>query len=90
MRLSRCPQCGGRYVRILYGLPSPSAMERAKKGEIVLGGCLMEKDSPIGKCSKCNTFLNRDFTTEEVPGFDVQDYLRSIQETKKQPIDTGL
>ena len=26
----------------------------------------------------------------EVPDFDVRDYLRTIQETKKQPIDTGL
>lgn len=79
MRLSHCPNCGGRYVRIIYGLPAPSAMEKAREGKLVLGGCCMLPDSPIGKCSKCNTYLNRDFTTESVPELDIKEYLEDMR-----------
>ncbi len=38
----RCPDCGERAgVEILYGLPSPEAMEAEARGELALGGCMM-------------------------------------------------
>jgi len=33
-------------VRILYGYPTPEAMEAAKRGEIILGGCLVSPGQP--------------------------------------------
>ena len=32
---------GVRVVPILYGLPTPGALEEARRGEIVLGGCMV-------------------------------------------------
>lgn len=33
-------------VPILYGYPTPKAMEAAKRGEIILGGCLVSPGQP--------------------------------------------
>lgn len=36
-----CPNCGSdRVVRILYGMPTVEAQEKARRGELALGGCL--------------------------------------------------
>ena len=34
-----CPKCGGRLVRICYGLPSSETFEKADRRELFLGGC---------------------------------------------------
>jgi len=49
-----CPTCGNKLIPILYGLPSPEAMEGAEKGEIILGGCCVSWDDPTHHCKKCN------------------------------------
>ncbi len=37
-----CPKCNSDKVAyILYGLPTPEAMEEAKKGKWYLGGCIL-------------------------------------------------
>ena len=64
LRLKRCPNCGGRFVRIVYGMPTPSTEAAARAGTILLGGCIFDHRSPIAKCSKCHTYLNSDFSTE--------------------------
>jgi hypothetical protein len=47
-----CADCGARTVPMVYGLPGPEGLERAERGEIVLGGCPIEKGaSPAWKCS---------------------------------------
>jgi hypothetical protein len=35
-----------RRVPILYGYPTPEAMEAAKRGEIILGGCFVSPGQP--------------------------------------------
>ena len=41
-----------RFPPVRYGDPTPEAMERAKRGEIVLGGCM--PDLPVERpCPKC-------------------------------------
>ena len=47
-KLSNCPQCGGKLSEIIYGLPSGPP----EYGEI-LGGCVIEEDSPNQACSNC-------------------------------------
>lgn len=40
-------------VRIVYGFPGPNAIELARKGEIVLGGCMITVGNPTLKCTSC-------------------------------------
>ena len=49
----KCPQCGGKVVRILYGEPTPEAFEAAERGEFVLGGCCINELSPDWECLGC-------------------------------------
>lgn len=55
MKKPMCPNCGEplKRVRILYGYPTPEAVERAKRGEVVLAGCLISDDDPTHACAAC-------------------------------------
>lgn len=49
-----CPHCGvDAVIPILYGMPTPSAMEAAERGEKLLAGCLVEGDDPQLACRHC-------------------------------------
>jgi len=40
-----CPSCGSsNFIPIVYGKPSQEAIEKEKRGEIVLGGCIVSPD----------------------------------------------
>ena len=53
-----CPRCGSAdAVRILYGLRSTEGMEGAKRGEYVLGGCVIGLESPDFECPGCGGAL---------------------------------
>ena len=49
----KCPECGGRLVPILYGLPDAEAGAAAERGEIALGGCTIMGDEPHLQCVGC-------------------------------------
>ena len=46
----RCASCGQTLVPIVYGMPSTGLMERAERGEVVLGGCTLMGDDPTHSC----------------------------------------
>lgn len=49
-----CPSCRGSDIRrIMYGLPTTETLERAKRGEVVLGGCSIFDDMPDWRCMSC-------------------------------------
>ncbi|HOC77510.1 MAG TPA: hypothetical protein PLO36_02945 [Methanofastidiosum sp.] len=49
----KCPKCGSdQTIPILYGLPISGEAE--KRGEVILGGCLLVNGSPIWHCKKCH------------------------------------
>lgn len=48
--VERCPECHGRVVPIAYGFPGPEMFEAAERGEIVLGGCMLDRDDPTHSC----------------------------------------
>ena len=49
-----CPRCGSsEIVRIAYGYPGPDMHEEVKRGEAVLGGCMVFPDSPSHECGDC-------------------------------------
>jgi hypothetical protein len=53
MAIETCAVCGGRGVRIVYGLPGPELADAAERGELALGGCVIGDDDPNLQCSAC-------------------------------------
>jgi len=50
----RCPRCGERNpVPIIYGYPYHEMFLASERGEIELGGCIVEVDSPTHHCRRC-------------------------------------
>lgn len=47
---SRCPECGGLGIRILYGEPTPELAAAADRGEVALGGCIIGPGMPSHVC----------------------------------------
>ncbi|MEO8486226.1 MAG: hypothetical protein ABI585_07780 [Betaproteobacteria bacterium] len=51
---STCPSCKQMAgVNIAYGYPSPEGHEKAARGEIVFGGCIVRDDAPERACTHC-------------------------------------
>ncbi len=52
--ISVCPRCHStRIIPILYGLPSSQASACAEQGDFLLGGQVIEADSPWWACQFC-------------------------------------
>jgi hypothetical protein len=64
MRTNTCAVCGGKGVRIVYGLPSPELTEAAERGEVALGGCVIRDDGPNRQCHSCGN----EWQTGSAPG----------------------
>ena len=48
-----CPSCGSsNFIPIVYGRPSQEAIEKEKRGEIVLGGCIVSPDDNKFRCKE--------------------------------------
>jgi hypothetical protein len=49
-----CPGCQATVtVPIVYGLPSPETFEAAERGEVAIGGCVLEVHNPRWACPAC-------------------------------------
>ena len=49
-----CPACAAEApVRIAYGYPTGDMFEASQRGELALGGCVVESDSPTWACRAC-------------------------------------
>lgn len=51
-----CPVCkeSNQVIRIIYGEPSESTMDEAKRGEVKLGGCCVSVGCNRYHCKRCN------------------------------------
>jgi len=49
----KCPNCNNKMIKIVYGMPDTDTMEKAQKGELFLGGCVIEEFQPEYHCNKC-------------------------------------
>ena len=49
----RCPQCGGRPMPIVYGMPAPPLIELAEAGLVAIGGCDIDDQNPTVRCGRC-------------------------------------
>ena len=53
-RPQSCPRCAHQDWRsIVYGLPSFDLFQAADRGEVVLGGCMVEDEQPSARCGNC-------------------------------------
>ncbi len=50
----RCPICPGTMIEIVYGHPDADMLSQARRGEIILGGCIIEEGQPTHTCDKCS------------------------------------
>ena len=51
----KCPKCNKREaVQILYGYPSPKALQAWHSKEIEIGGCIVGREMLNRKCINCN------------------------------------
>ena len=48
-----CPTCGSAVTPILYGYPSPELFETEGRGEVILGGCVVDPSMPTWRCQRC-------------------------------------
>ncbi len=49
-----CAICGkSPAIPVVYGFPSPDLMEQAARGEVLLGGCVIEGGEPGQLCADC-------------------------------------
>ena len=48
-----CPFCGGKVIPIVYGEPSEEIFEKADKGEVKLGGCILTGQDADWACAEC-------------------------------------
>ena len=55
-----CPRCGQKSgIAILYGNPTMKMIERSDRGDIKLGGCVIEPKQPDRYCSFCQAIWVR-------------------------------
>lgn len=51
-------------VSIVYGLPAPRLCDKAARGEVLLGGCCVEPDSPQWGCVPCRQRAAQEYVPE--------------------------
>ncbi len=54
-----CTTCGGRVVPIIYGMPSPEAWDGARRGRLIVGGCVVFPGQPGAQCVDCGRGVDR-------------------------------
>ncbi|MEY4312501.1 MAG: hypothetical protein RLZZ319_10 [Actinomycetota bacterium] len=51
----RCPKCETTNpLDIVYGMPSDEMQVAETEGAIILGGCVINNDSPVYRCRSCD------------------------------------
>lgn len=48
-----CPRCSSASIPIVYGLPGFEVFEAADRGEVRLGGCVVDGEEPRWACPVC-------------------------------------
>ena len=56
----KCPNCDNKMVEIVYGMPVGDTIDKAKKGEVFLGGCIVEDFQPKYHCNTCRRSYSKD------------------------------
>ncbi len=55
-----CPNCGAaNVVPIAYGFPGPEMRAQVERGEIALGGCVIQEGNLQWRCTACGTDIGQ-------------------------------
>ena len=49
-----CPECGGALVPVVYGFPLGETIAAIERGEVMVGGCIVEDGQPREGCPTCS------------------------------------
>lgn len=50
----KCPKCGGKVVKTVYGMPTPKLYEQSERKEVILESCRIHEDGdPQWACVEC-------------------------------------
>lgn len=81
-----CPNCkkGVNVVKIVYGLPGNELAERAKRGEVVIGGCMISDSNPLYACKECHAPLPEYGTHNDLKFAGNKDVAREFVEKEKK------
>lgn len=61
-----CDICGKTPARrVVYGYPSEELIKRARRGEVILGGCLIGGEDPQWLCRQCESSREDIFESSE-------------------------
>ena len=64
-QIPSCPRCHSAEVTpILYGLPSAEGFAMVERGEVMLGGCVIDASSPKWACKSCGESFGQRLTHE--------------------------
>ena len=59
-KTSEAPHCcDNEMTPIVYGMPGPKLVEASMRGEVELGGCLIEDEAPMFVCQRCGRTVGR-------------------------------
>lgn len=61
-----CPVCGLAGTAIVYGYPMPETFAAADRGEVVLGGCVIEPAMPTHECPLGHRWADDESCGEDV------------------------
>ena len=50
-RPKTCPACGSRIIPIVYGMPDIILVEAEQRGEVSIGGCIVNPEMPTHVCT---------------------------------------
>ena len=71
----KCPNCGEKLLKIIYGMPGPDTIEKVEQGEVFLGGCMISDSDPVYHCNICKRsyFENLKDYIDEENNFELED-----------------
>ena len=75
-----CPDCGGKVLPVLYGMPGEDATKASQRGELIIGGCMLEDVAFRCGCGA----IAYDFDDSSAGPFDIEDARAYIGEVRWQ------
>jgi len=86
-----CPDCSSATARpIVYGYPGAALAQRAERGQLVLGGCLVTDNDPRWMCPSCRArFGHADEPPGELPHRTPDAWAALLPTMLPQPVRTN-
>ena len=73
-----CPDCGGKILPVMYGMPGEEAMKASERGELFLGGCMLEDTAFRCECG-ATAFSFDETSAESLDVDDARAYIDNVR-----------